>query len=657
MKVFNIEWSNFFDGLAPWSRLPLQARKVILDRGRPAPYLNAADFGEELFLLLKSRLLISLSNPAKVHVRSRYLPFLGTMRAMWKTPVFDSPTRVVLEKYVDEHFLPAERRALHAGTGSHPSDLVAEISSEAWLGEFLEKGGRRWEARYTVRNERPHLVSIPVLETARRIVRTFLEGDNGIRFDDFRERFEDVDIQALAAAVHACIRYCLIFPALSAQTLDPLIGVWPGIWERRRRQPPPKPAHVTPTRTFRSAFLMGDMTEILVAAAAQSLRLRSSDGKLFSKSHEELAGRLVSLPVWFTGLVGITTEERIPAALFALRGADFIERRGVEGRDLHLAPTAEGTAWLGLPGKDRLKALLDRFRAEFDQDRRGDSAWFPRRERIQTTRGWPDFQGALHRAFGGPEMQQWTDQNAFLAWHRELTNPLLEHHATHPDDRINIGWSYRNAGPEELESAWEDLLRSFIAMRLLPLGGVELGVTDEGATCLRMTDAGRYLLGLADDFEYGSADETHIIVQPNFEVVFMAPAPALEAEISRFARRTGRKLGVLFTVTKASIFGAAASGLGADQAIATLRKASSKDLPRNVEHEIRGWFAQCRRVSLRPAILIRCPDAETAARVISAGGKDIQPVSDTVLELTDPRKRNALVKKLRALGVFVRHEE
>ena len=125
-----------------------------------------------------------------------------------------------------------------------------------------------------------------------------------------------------------------------------------------------------------------------------------------------------------------------------------------------------------------------------------------------------------------------------------------------------------------------------------------------------------------------------------------------EAAISRFAGRRGTGLGTLFRITRRSVLAAAASGLTAEQALATLGRLASRGVPDNVRREIAGWFAQTRRITLRPAVLLHCPDAETAGRVLAAGGKNVAPLTDTVVELQEPEMAGTLVRKLREMGVF-----
>ena len=144
------------------------------------------------------------------------------------------------------------------------------------------------------------------------------------------------------------------------------------------------------------------------------------------------------------------------------------------------------------------------------------------------------------------------------------------------------------------------------------------------------------------------------MVQPNFDVVFLAAEPRAEAEIGRFAERKGRHMGTLFKITKRSILTAAAAGITAEQTLEALRQCCSGELPPNVQREISGWFAQCHRVNLRSAVLIHCPDGETAARVQAVAGSKVTPITDTILELHDPSAQAALLRKLREASIFVR---
>ncbi len=241
----------------------------------------------------------------------------------------------------------------------------------------------------------------------------------------------------------------------------------------------------------------------------------------------------------------------------------------------------------------------------------------------------------------------------FAAYETRVHNPLASGRKS--SRRVVVGYKYLSgASEEELERAWYEVLCEALLGKLMLLGAVEVGVTADNQITAAATEVGRYLFGLAKDFSLESAESAKpIVVQPNFEIVFMAPSPLAEAELSGFTERQGKHVGAVLKITKRSIWTAAAAGIAAEQVVEALARHSSVALPGNVEREIRGWMAQCRRASLRSAILIHCPDSDTASRALSADRNRLTKLSDTVLELTDTHYRSKLVKKLREAGIFV----
>jgi hypothetical protein len=145
------------------------------------------------------------------------------------------------------------------------------------------------------------------------------------------------------------------------------------------------------------------------------------------------------------------------------------------------------------------------------------------------------------------------------------------------------------------------------------------------------------------------------VVQPDFEIVFLSAAPRVEAELARLAERTGTgHVGALFRVTRASVLRAAESGITAEKVLKTLGEVSRAPVPANVVRQVKDWFGGTRRVRIRPAVLVECPDTETAARVTALGGAQVSAVTRTILRLDgDEKSVGALVKKLRARGIFV----
>ncbi|MDQ6699541.1 MAG: hypothetical protein M3Z36_05090, partial [Acidobacteriota bacterium] len=70
------------------------------------------------------------------------------------------------------------------------------------------------------------------------------------------------------------------------------------------------------------------------------------------------------------------------------------------------------------------------------------------------------------------------------------------------------------------------------------------------------------------------------------------------------------------------------------------------------QREIRGWFAQTRRVRMRHSVLIHCGEKDTAARVLALAGGKAVAITDTIVELQDASQEASLKRKLREGGVF-----
>jgi hypothetical protein len=76
-------------------------------------------------------------------------------------------------------------------------------------------------------------------------------------------------------------------------------------------------------------------------------------------------------------------------------------------------------------------------------------------------------------------------------------------------------------------------------------------------------------------------------------------------------------------------------------------------VPANVEREIRGWSAHARTLACERIEVVRCPDHETALRLVSAAGRAARLLSDTVVEIAEPRELAALMRKVRKDGLFL----
>src|SRR5690606_14177235 len=162
------------------------------------------------------------------------------------------------------------------------------------------------------------------------------------------------------------------------------------------------------------------------------------------------------------------------------------------------------------------------------------------------------------------------------------------------------------SGPERAKRMWTAVLISFLEERLVPLGDATLCVTSYGKLGVKLTERGAYLLGAADHFDYGVPTESPVVVQPNFEIVFLDPSPLGDAQPARAAGRIGNAPGTVFRLPRAAVLDAAAAGAQLDDLLGLLRSSSTQPPPGNVARQIRDWHGELRRVSMRNVLLIDC---------------------------------------------------
>jgi hypothetical protein len=675
MKHFEIDWAGLMGLMPAWERLSQPARDALLAVKSGAAGARLAELGPGADELVEGGLLSASPTGVRAVVADRWRPFHVALRAMDRHRLWEAPSPAALVAYLEDAFTTQELQVL-LGERSYDSNayylrmiLADRVSGEGWLESLLAAGSPKevaaWERRRSTPPERgqavlhepPAFGDAAVLDAARRLLRALLTEPAGVPLGDLPARFAETDPAVLGAALRGCLRYLLLFASMTDE-LVPRVGVWPEVASRVRRVAAGPPAPVEVAETWEAAFRLEDMTTVLATAAAEPLRLRANDGAVFARTRQAIEERLVSMPEWAAEVLGADPETRVETAAQMLAAMDFAKAGGRAG-DLRLAATNKGLRWLDLPDAERLAALIAPVRGS---DERVPGSWHRPGSKVGffpvtigfTPPAGTDLREAVTRAFLEMPPGGMLELGAFLEHRARVENPFLRLLAQNPG-ALRSGWG-RPTTRGEWERLWADVLGAMISLRLAPLGGIRLGRTEDEMPAFALTPVGRYLLGVEERLEYEAGGEpAGVIVQPNFEVVFLGPAPGVEARIARFAERTGKGPGTMFRVTRRSVLAAAEAGFTADRVLETLAAASKHDLPGNVARQVRDWFGATRRVRLRPAVLVECPDAETAARVLSAGGKGVRAMTDTVLELTDTERaaRSALLKKLREAGVFV----
>ena len=203
----------------------------------------------------------------------------------------------------------------------------------------------------------------------------------------------------------------------------------------------------------------------------------------------------------------------------------------------------------------------------------------------------------------------------------------------------------------EIEDLWRQELLRALTQVLAPFAGIRWGRAGK-KLCFAITEVGRYILGLADSFSLDQDNPAQVVVQPNFEIVFLSPSPHSAAQLAPVAQRRGTgEIGTIFEITRSSILDAAASGMEEHEIVRLLENASTHDLPTNVRRQIETWCAQLRRVRQRYLTIIECPDRQTARRVLEVLGRTARPLTDTLVELEREALTQSQRNKLAEAGI------
>jgi len=663
VKFLALDWERAFGFLEALGKVT-PATRQWLARAELRALFEARSLGTDVRVLVTAGIAAPTLDSAYVRLSDDFLDTHKLLRSLQRVPLHSAPNEELLERYVVEHFEEDERYSLGRLAEGYDGGLrgiIARLTSATHTRGLLEADDpAHWEedvlerARILARGRAPEARFTPESGADLRLLLLHvIGGPGGVRARELPKLFPELSRERLAVAVQLGLRYGVLFAGLEGQGELQLFQ-WPRVHARLHAGTPRSPAPVQMEEGFAFAWALEDLQHLLVLGG-EGLRMKADGSELFAADERELAAGLVPIPDWLadTGLdVLYGVKERLRNALALAFAGGFASLREEE-RGTRFEVVEPGWSWLGASPRARFEALLVPLRTSMARAD-GRQAVGPFRVTFRSVRftGRGD-EGRIFRAlascFAGLEAGKAYPARAFLLHHASASNPLQALVRTRPQ-------FFGEFGEDDLEDEFQLDLRSLLLQWLLPWGGVRAGRTRGEELAFELTSIGRYLLGSAPDFESDPLpheEQAPVRVQPDFEVLFVAPSPMLEARIGRFAERCGKGVGVLFRITRDSIFGAARAGLDAEEVLTTLAEASAGPVPKNVAHEIQNWFARCRRFELDSVHLLRCPDAETAERVLALGARHLERISETVLALRDASRRAELLRLCAKQGLFV----
>lgn len=428
---------------------------------------------------------------------------------------------------------------------------------------------------------------------------------------------------------------------------------------------------------------------LLVEVAREPLRVRVNDGVPVERRAREISARFGSQPAWIEQFHAQRIGgDRLRLAFAVENALDLgwirIEKQG-EHPAHQLLPS--GRAWLSLSSDERHRAVADVLRSIPDREGRSkpsapvlaarmlgedddldgeadgeaDDVRFLYADRPAPRRltlvpigldvlDWrrDRTRSALIEAFEDLESGVFVDLGTFVRHRAEARNPI--HGTTSYGQRV---------GDATAEAVWSEALVLFLHMRLVPFGAAE--IAEHGApprAAFALTRRAPYLFRATDAWPVAAnaSGTPRVVVQPNFEIVVSGTAPGIEARIAAFAERSHATGRTTFRLTRDSVSVAVSAGVDVDGMLATLAEVSLSPIPRNVEREVRGWAHESRTLTIEPVQIVRCPDEDTALRVIAAMGGTARLLAPTVVELTRADRLSALVRKARSAGLHLRSD-
>lgn len=167
-----------------------------------------------------------------------------------------------------------------------------------------------------------------------------------------------------------------------------------------------------------------------------------------------------------------------------------------------------------------------------------------------------------------------------------------------------------------------------LASSLFELGMVTLGykqqLTIDGddfaiPDTFMLTELGAAVLNEAPSPELAILDEQKsLVVQPNFELLLLAPAMPTLYSVLPFAQVNQIERVSRLTLTRNSLLRGMYSGLSVEVILSTLSEHSQKELPQNVEYTIRDWTRQYKGLRLSQITLLEVSDEALAEELCTS---------------------------------------
>ncbi len=167
-----------------------------------------------------------------------------------------------------------------------------------------------------------------------------------------------------------------------------------------------------------------------------------------------------------------------------------------------------------------------------------------------------------------------------------------------------------------------DWIESFVLGAMYQLGVVRVAEDASGELVVRLSEMGRWMLGLGPQPPQPPAFEKTLCVQPNHEVIAYRQGltPELIGQLASFCRWKGLGAAVTLELTPDSVYRGLELGRTAEEMVAILDRHSQRALPPAVVDSMRNWSGRRERLRLYSrATVLEFASAEILEEALASG--------------------------------------
>lgn len=503
-------------------------------------------------------------------------------------------------------------------------------------------------------------------------------------------------------AIDRLVAHLAVVEDLNGATFEIEVGLLPAVRARMARaakrggRPPlvvcESPREVGPEGGPR----VDDLRAFLLEVAGEPPRVRQNGG-LFSKEDDRFLHALEPLPAWLALALGETREARLEVVYHEAVKEKFVATQA-QGKELRLGLTRKGQSWLSAATARQYATLYETLQAlpekggafdDFDFLDEYESSRYAARYYSSYRLHDESFLGSdvtVVKAKAGSNGRRTSNPKAGdvkalrEAFGRALLSlpagvfhrldSVARHFSFGADNVLLLG--QKPAGVrvvfhgqpvpaigDERDEAGRAAVEALALERLVPLGCLQAASHGGDLYVARTHRLGAYfgLEPMPEEPGAGPSAGARVVVQPDFSVVVIGLASAPLAELAPFCDRTNRGAGpgaAVLKITRDSVVRAIAHGLKPKEILDRLNKHASPAPPANVVREIREWSGWVREVKTEPLTVIRCPDRDTADRVVSVLKGQAERLNDTTIALDGFKLTPAERKKLKDQGILLK---